>query len=65
MRFDNGQDAAILVDVTSAMIEAGLDALYHSGAVKVPLVSDREVVAEIYQSMDAARDIRSPARSDL
>lgn len=39
------------VEVTDRMVEAGLRVLARSGAVEIPLESDRLLVAEIYQSM--------------
>ena len=39
------------IEITPCMVEAGLDVLARSGAVEIPLESDRLLVADIYRSM--------------
>ena len=39
------------IEVTPAMIEAGLDVLWKSGAVEYPTSADRDLVQKIYLSM--------------
>ena len=43
------------IEVTPAMVEAGVSALHASGAVEHPLEADRLVVAEVFRQMALAR----------
>ena len=67
MMFDIDQSAVqegAQFGITPAMIEAGLDALSHSGAVETPLVSDQLLVIEIYHSMATCRLPRGSYTAD-
>jgi hypothetical protein len=48
----NGQDKP--VEVTPAMVQAGVTTLYRSGLVDDPLGADSLVVADIYRAMFSA-----------
>lgn len=48
---EHGDRPALEIEITNDMVEAGLDALYRSGAVETPLESDELLVSEIYRSM--------------
>jgi hypothetical protein len=43
------------VEITPQMIEAGTKVLWDSGITDAPLGADKQLVAEIFRAMDAAR----------
>lgn len=63
MRLDDGQGGAT-IEVTPAMIAAGVRVLYQAGTVEIELESDALVIEEIYQSMAICRAHELSALSD-
>ena len=43
------------IEVTPEMIEAGVRALWASGAIEYPSVADRDLVTHLYRQMAAAK----------
>ncbi len=46
-------------EITSAMIEAGVEVLWKSGAIEHPMEIDRDLVRSIYLAMTAAQSCQS------